>query len=160
LTKEQLIQTLWPDSFVEENNLTQQISQLRHALGNGTGGRQYIETVPKLGYRFVPDVREVVEDDLSGSRRTESEPTAAGDAPAAERPAPVPFPALPPAQTRRGRPALLAITTIAGVLAVAAGYRLTHRRNAPAAAPRLRTLAVLPLRNLKRDPATDFLSLA
>src|SRR5262245_58284041 len=82
LTKDQLIQTLWPDSYVEENNLTQQISQLRHALGNGTDGRRYIETVPKLGYRFVPDVREVVEDDLS-TLETESVPVE--PVPAAER---------------------------------------------------------------------------
>src|SRR5215472_10255369 len=56
LTKDQLIKSLWPDSFVEENNLTQQISQLRRALGENGDGPTYIETVPKLGYRFLPEV--------------------------------------------------------------------------------------------------------
>src|SRR5215467_8490243 len=59
LSKDQLLQTLWPDSFVEENNLTQQISQLRRALGENGDGASYIETVPKLGYRFVCNVREI-----------------------------------------------------------------------------------------------------
>lgn len=72
LTKDELIKTLWPDSFVEENNLTQQISQLRRALGEGTDGQTYIETVPKLGYRFIPEVREIVDGDggLLVSKRT------------------------------------------------------------------------------------------
>src|SRR5215472_616859 len=63
LTKDELIKSLWPDSFVEENNLTQQISQLRRVLGEGTDGLIYIETVPKLGYRFISEVREFVEGD-------------------------------------------------------------------------------------------------
>src|SRR6476646_6502064 len=50
LTKEELIKTLWPDSFVEENNLAQYISLLRKTLENGAEGSAYIETVPKVGY--------------------------------------------------------------------------------------------------------------
>lgn len=64
LSKEELITTLWPGSFVEENNLTQQISQLRRALGEGGEGSRYIETVPKLGYRFAAEVREIDEEDV------------------------------------------------------------------------------------------------
>jgi DNA-binding winged helix-turn-helix (wHTH) protein/Tol biopolymer transport system component len=72
LTKDELIKALWPDSFVEENNLTQQISLLRRALGEGTDGQIYIETVPKLGYRFIPDVHEITEGagELLVSKRT------------------------------------------------------------------------------------------
>jgi Tol biopolymer transport system component/DNA-binding winged helix-turn-helix (wHTH) protein len=72
LGKDELIKTLWPDSFVEENNLTQQISQLRRALGEGADGQSYIETVPKLGYRFLPEVREILdgEGELLLSKRT------------------------------------------------------------------------------------------
>lgn len=61
LSKDELIKTLWPESFVEENNLTQQISQVRRALGESADGQSYIETVPKVGYRFTAQVREVVE---------------------------------------------------------------------------------------------------
>ena len=56
LTKKELMQQVWPDSFVEENNLAQNISILRKALGKGKEGEHYIQTVPKRGYRFVADV--------------------------------------------------------------------------------------------------------
>ena len=51
--KDELMQRLWPDSFVEEANLTQNIYTLRKALGG-----DYIQTVPRRGYRFVADVKE------------------------------------------------------------------------------------------------------
>src|SRR5580704_3022053 len=47
--KTELLKLVWPDSFVEENNLTQHISYLRKALGN----ENYIETIPRRGYRFL-----------------------------------------------------------------------------------------------------------
>src|SRR3954468_20641495 len=56
--KEELMRKVWPDSFVEENNLAQNISMLRKALGEESGGQKYIETVPKRGYRFAAEVRE------------------------------------------------------------------------------------------------------
>ena len=56
LEKEELMKQVWPDSFVEENNLAQNISTLRKVLGGEGAG--YIETVPKRGYRFVADVSE------------------------------------------------------------------------------------------------------
>src|SRR5512147_2114396 len=54
--KDELMQRLWPDSVVEENNLDHNISKLRQALGVGAHGRQFIETVPRLGYRFTAEV--------------------------------------------------------------------------------------------------------
>lgn len=57
MTKKELMQQVWPDSFVEENNLAQNISILRKALGVTKEGEHYIQTVPKRGYRFVGDVR-------------------------------------------------------------------------------------------------------
>src|SRR5712692_8160064 len=59
LTKEELIRELWPDAHVEENNLAQYISLLRRTLGDGIEGSAYIETVPRIGYRFVAAVREL-----------------------------------------------------------------------------------------------------
>lgn len=55
--KEELMARVWPDTCVEEGNLTQNISLLRKQLGDGAGGRAYIETVPKLGYRIAVPVR-------------------------------------------------------------------------------------------------------
>jgi DNA-binding winged helix-turn-helix (wHTH) protein/Tfp pilus assembly protein PilF len=56
--KATLIESVWPDSFVEEHNLTVSISMLRKALGENQGEHQYIETVPRRGYRFVAPVRQ------------------------------------------------------------------------------------------------------
>ncbi len=58
LEKEVLLKTVWPDSFVEENNLADNISKLRKALGEGENGQKFIETIPRRGYRFVAEVRE------------------------------------------------------------------------------------------------------
>lgn len=63
LSKEELMEKVWPDSFVEENNLAQNISMLRKVLGEEGRGQKYIETVPKRGYRFTADVRESREGD-------------------------------------------------------------------------------------------------
>jgi serine/threonine protein kinase/Tol biopolymer transport system component len=57
--KDELIQRVWPDAFVEEGNLNKNIFVLRKLLGQWNGGREYIETVPKRGYRFVAPVQEV-----------------------------------------------------------------------------------------------------
>ena len=54
--KDELMRQVWPDSFVEEGNLTQNISVLRKALGETTDGKPYIETVARRGYRFVASV--------------------------------------------------------------------------------------------------------
>jgi len=63
LGKDDLMGRLWPDSFVEESSLAQNIFQLRKALGEGKSGRRYIETIPKRGYRFTAEVREVAAGD-------------------------------------------------------------------------------------------------
>lgn len=54
--KDELMRQVWPDSFVEEGNLTQNISLLRKALGETSDGKPYIETVARRGYRFVASV--------------------------------------------------------------------------------------------------------
>ena len=53
VTKEELLQRVWPDTFVEEANLSVNVSALRKALGVADGGKPYIPTVPRRGYRFV-----------------------------------------------------------------------------------------------------------
>jgi len=65
VSKDELMQSLWPDTFVEESNLTQNISQLRRALGDGAADAQYIETVPKRGYRFIAGVQPLAVNGIS-----------------------------------------------------------------------------------------------
>jgi DNA-binding winged helix-turn-helix (wHTH) protein/TolB-like protein/Tfp pilus assembly protein PilF len=68
--KDDLMKRVWPSTFVEEGNLTQNVSLLRKALGESTSGVQFIETVPRRGYRFVAEISETWDD--------ESGPVAAG----------------------------------------------------------------------------------
>ena len=51
--KDELMDRVWADTFVEEGNLKVTVSVLRKALEEGAGESQYIETVPRRGYRFV-----------------------------------------------------------------------------------------------------------
>src|SRR5947207_2503868 len=57
LDKERLMEAVWSDSIVEENNLTQNISTLRRVFGETPGSHHYIVTVPSRGYRFVANVK-------------------------------------------------------------------------------------------------------
>src|SRR5262245_60269914 len=59
--KERIMEAVWPDTIVEENNLAQAISRLRQIFGETPGAESYIVTISGRGYRFVADVREVVE---------------------------------------------------------------------------------------------------
>jgi len=61
LGKDDLMGRLWPDTFVEEANLAKHISLLRKVLSEATNGQEFIETVPKRGYRFVAPVNKVGE---------------------------------------------------------------------------------------------------
>jgi DNA-binding winged helix-turn-helix (wHTH) protein/tetratricopeptide (TPR) repeat protein len=56
VTKQELLDAIWPETTVEENNLNHNVSVLRKALGEKATGQQYIETVPRVGYRFVAAV--------------------------------------------------------------------------------------------------------
>lgn len=65
--KDDLMKKVWPSTFVEEGNLTQNVSLLRKALGESAGGAQFIETVPRRGYRFVAEIKE-----SNGARKVQS----------------------------------------------------------------------------------------
>jgi DNA-binding winged helix-turn-helix (wHTH) protein/TolB-like protein/Tfp pilus assembly protein PilF len=61
--KEELMKALWPNSFVEEGNLSVTVSSLRKVLGDDRGQQRYIETVSKRGYRFAAAVNHVIQED-------------------------------------------------------------------------------------------------
>src|ERR1051325_5043377 len=65
--KDELLQQVWPDTFVEESNLSQNIFYLRKALGDDRVGPRYIETVTRRGYRFIATVRVVEAEENHGA---------------------------------------------------------------------------------------------
>ncbi len=70
--KDELMKRVWPDAFVEEGNLNKNIFVLRKTLGQWDGSLEYIETVPKRGYRFVAPVNHVSE--MEGRPQSQTEP--------------------------------------------------------------------------------------
>jgi DNA-binding winged helix-turn-helix (wHTH) protein/alpha-beta hydrolase superfamily lysophospholipase len=72
VTKQELLDTVWPETTVEENNLNHNVSVLRKALGERATSQQYIETVPRIGYRFAAPVETIA----APSRSAESSSTA------------------------------------------------------------------------------------
>lgn len=140
LEKDELMKMIWPDSFVEEGGLAQNISLLRKVLGGATGEFQYIETIPKRGYRFVVPVKVVpVKEDL----RTNASDNSA--------PSPVPQPPKPP--TRRW----VAWSAGALVLLLASVLAYLYFSAAPAGGTlHVNSLLVLPLDNPSNDPAQEY----
>ena len=88
VTKDELLAAVWPDTTVEENNLNHNISVLRKALGEKATGQQYIETVPRVGYRFVAPVETAERETRAPAASVESRPTRFAPAPVGSEPGP------------------------------------------------------------------------
>jgi TolB-like protein/Tfp pilus assembly protein PilF len=150
---------LWPDSFVEEANLTVNISALRKALGDSHDGRELIETVPKRGYRFLPAVTELLEED---------EPSKGTRGPVIRLPLGDPVTAVSKVEKTAEAPSvsrethiprwariLLPLLVLAATALIYTQYRQRAVKSPVPESPR--RLAILPFQNLRHDPDSDFL---
>jgi DNA-binding winged helix-turn-helix (wHTH) protein/TolB-like protein/Tfp pilus assembly protein PilF len=151
LEKDDLMKQLWPETAVEEGNLSQCIYTLRKTLsggsdGNGTG---YIQTVPRRGYRFVGSIERISMDEAA----SHPEPPAPADTPGKAKPTP------------NNRPNLgwkfVAAAAAAVLLAFAAGawWLIKERsRDQRSGGPAPASIAVLPFLNLTGSLGNDYLS--
>ena len=147
VTKEELMQAVWPDSYVEESNLTQNIFLLRKALGETAQDGGTIITIPGKGYRLVAEVRVVGGGEAGPAAKEVPAPPEPVAIAAAERPA-------------AGRlrwwwllaPGLVVIALVAGLV----WHRQEQARRR--AVPERVMLAVLPFENLTGDPAQEYFS--
>lgn len=128
VSKEVLMQALWPDAVVEESNLSQNIFMLRKALGDTPGDRRYILTLPGRGYRFVSDVRVVAKgsETVMIASRTRSQVVIEqtdDEAVAVRKELPA------PAASKKSRKRYVAMALVAGVLVVAVAAAVFSRRH-------------------------------
>jgi DNA-binding winged helix-turn-helix (wHTH) protein/TolB-like protein/Tfp pilus assembly protein PilF len=164
--KDRLMREIWPDAFVEEGNLTQNISVLRKVLSDD--GRQYIQTVPRRGYRFV-HVREVMEEselfieEHSLARivveKESSDVPAIVDTSLVKRSA-TNAQRMPRSWPTRRTLVLISIAVTGTAIAIAyLSFSSRFKEKGSAATLTPRSIAVLPFRNLTANSGDDFLGL-
>lgn len=139
VSKDELMRLLWPRGYVDESNLTKHIWLIRRALGEGEHDSRFIETVPKLGYRFVAPVTMTAQPSSQPSPSPPPSPQAPDEPPAG------------PVARNRGRVRLLVLGSVALLLIVIA-WRVTTRQIAtPVAGPSGRSVAFVGFSNLSRN---------
>ncbi|MFL6210820.1 MAG: winged helix-turn-helix domain-containing protein [Pyrinomonadaceae bacterium] len=157
LDKDELMSRLWPNTVVEESNLTQNIYLLRKVLGEEAQGEAYIQTMPRRGYRFVASVREL---EAESPARTLAEHAPRQFIVENERAQEVVSRnarggsgSFLSRTTPRQRIVALSITAIA--LAAALAYVWTSTALKPSAGPTIKSLAVLPFKPLGADGSDE-----
>jgi len=144
--RDALMKEVWPDTFVEEAGLTRNVSVLRKILENDGNGAQFIETLPKRGYRFIAPIEKVTEGESPMRDRVESD-------------APVATPPLAKASRSFPRWQWVGSGAVVAIIAVAVMWSIASRPSqANDDATATRRIAVLPFENLTRDPADEWLS--
>ena len=147
VSKEELLDVVWPDTVVEENNLSQNILALRRVLDEHESADFRIETVPRRGYRLIGRV----EEELAAPRPTLA-PAPAPESNGETR--------VEPPAARRSRKGLMAAVVAFCAIAVGAALWLAHSDRKESALRRVHSLAVLPLRPILLPPDQEFLGLA
>ena len=153
LSKDEMMEAIWQDSFVEESNLAKQISRLRKILN--TDGEQFIETLPKHGYRFSADLRitnPVAEEPVILERRTVKRLTFAVENEIEDQPL-----ALPTKPNMALRAPVIASLALTGLLGLSALLHLSREKAPPTA--KIKSIAVLPLKPLTAEENNKVLGL-
>jgi len=172
ITKGELLEAVWSDTFVEEGNLTQYISHLRKALGDKSEDSRLIVTITRKGYQFTADVVPIEAAEVSKQAAVRSPASGAwkSDAVVATEAASASsqpeFPAaavLPREETTVRQPEnhwrIVVVFSIVAVVLVVAGYISWRRfRTGPPSGSQKIMLAVLPFENLTGDPKQEYLA--
>ncbi len=172
LSKDELIERLWPDTVVEEANLTQNIYLLRKALGEGPHEQNYIETIPKRGYRFVAEVREVsaaatakaaqIVEPLTETSQISEKPSGIEVASAKEEAARQQNANLPSALKTRwsASPRIVVVSfALIGLVAATIYLAVSSWSKPPAGGAAVRSIAVLPFKPIGAAPRDEILEL-
>jgi TolB-like protein/DNA-binding winged helix-turn-helix (wHTH) protein len=159
LEKDVLMRTVWRDTAVEENNLSQVVYLVRKALRDGEDGARYIETVPKRGYRFVGEVREFGDSSPPVfSPAADASLVMEGDFPPTSE-ARVESPGTPASNSAPWRgwvQGLVAGLTILAIVALLQGVAWKQRLFGGTDTGPIRSVAVLPMQNLSNDSSQEY----
>ena len=172
ITKDELLQAVWGDTFVEEGNLTQYISHLRKALADNSEDSRLIVTISRKGYQFTADVALAETPDVTKRVAAQvptdgvSTPGIAVEAKAGHQDSPADAPNVLESPTanaaipkRGSRWPIAAVLTAFAVALVVASYSSWRRfRAAPPPRSEKIMLAVLPFQNLTGDPKQEYLA--
>ncbi len=152
VAKDDLMRRVWPNTFVEEGNLTQNISLLRKALGETPGGVQFIETVPRRGYRFVAEITETGGDESGNGPQERVLPLeATTQTPVVS----VPNTTSQPARVKRTPMfAMAAGVVVIGIISVMYLTGWSKAENASA----IQSIAVLPFVDESADPDAQYIN--
>jgi TolB-like protein/DNA-binding winged helix-turn-helix (wHTH) protein len=139
VSKEDLLHTVWPDTFVSDDVLTRSISELRRVFADDVKDSRFIQTIPKRGYRLIAPVVPMNEltRDTSATPRPDSVPT----------------------NDRRRRLNLVGLGVVVLLVGALAGWKAPHFRRwltEKSGPPPIHSLAVLPLQNLSGDPSQEY----
>jgi TolB-like protein/DNA-binding winged helix-turn-helix (wHTH) protein/lipopolysaccharide biosynthesis regulator YciM len=161
IKKGELMELVWPDASVEEANLSVNMTAVRRALGEGPNEHQYVETVPRRGYRFVAGVKERWDEGAEPSGRASGGEGAVARPAAAdgERPTPAPSPSAAPhprLSFRRWPVVLVGSLLLSALFLGLSVGGLRGRLLGEVEPVRVQSLAVLPLENLSGDPSQDY----
>jgi TolB-like protein/DNA-binding winged helix-turn-helix (wHTH) protein/thioredoxin-like negative regulator of GroEL len=156
VTKEELLQAVWGDTFVEEGNLTQYISLLRKALGDNPEDNRLIVTIARKGYQLTVAV--TVAEAADSVKHATVQATAAESSPADTQPVlGSPAQGAVPKAPKHWRYAA-SVASLTVILAAVAYTSWRHfTRTPPPTSPRI-MLAVLPFANLTGDPNKEYLA--
>lgn len=156
---------VWADAFVEEGNLKATVSMIRRALGDGTNGQHYIETVPRRGYRFIAPVTKTSDDTVEDKSEPADADAVAVDT-IVETIEAEPEEDIAPRKFVRTRRYIWPLVAVCGALAgllillVTAHLRAKRVEQTPAENPeQIKTIAILPFKSLVAANGDKYLEL-
>ncbi|QNI37196.1 winged helix-turn-helix domain-containing protein [Edaphobacter albus] len=146
--KSSLLDTVWANTFVEENTLARAITVLRHELGDSPRDPKFIQTIPTRGYRFIAAVEAQAALSSSVPPVADTFMQPATTASTSSNPQPI----------RRWLPEMVAIAVLFVLIATAFMFFWPWHRTNAVVRPALISIAVLPIQNRTGEPSLDYVS--
>ena len=134
--KEELLQAVWPDTFVTDDVLKRSISELRRVFEDDARESRIIQTIPKRGYRLIVPVEPIKGEQSSSPAKVSPRPS----------------------RPLRKWWVLAVVSGVATLVLIAVIFGVHSLRFGKSVSPQIRSIAVLPLENLSGDPAQEYLS--